>query len=304
VNWRATRIRTFNNNIVVIPNSVMSRERLEIFPRRNANARLVSVSASYDVPPAKVIRVLEQAAANVEHVATDMPCIARVASFADFAIHYDIKYFTREYHMRDTIDAEVRRAVWYALKRNAIPIPLPIRSVHRYVPPPTEHATTLDQVAERLAAADILAPLSDAERRKIAEGTRVSAYSRGETILAYGQAGDSMYVIHEGSVSVRIPSGDTFTEVAQLGPGSIFGEMALLTGESRTASIVAVTDVIAMKIQKSVMQPLLHDNPDLVSALSDKIMERRAAAATAASSEEEDHRSLLHRIRSYFGLLR
>jgi potassium efflux system protein len=111
-----------------------------------------------------------------------------------------------------------------------------------------------------------------------------------------------MYVIHEGSVSVRIPADGTFAEVAQLGAGSIVGEMALLTGESRTADVIALTDVVAIRIEKNDLRPVLEENPDLASSFTQKIMERRIETSPRAAGESEEHLSVLGRIRSWFAL--
>src|SRR5207244_8562298 len=86
VSWRATRIRGFSNQVIVLPNSVIARERLEVFPRNNLNGRALQVSLDYHVAPAKAIEVLTQAAAHVEGVAREQPCFARVAGFGDSAV--------------------------------------------------------------------------------------------------------------------------------------------------------------------------------------------------------------------------
>ena len=83
VSWRATRMRGFNNQIIVLPNSVIARERLEIFPRSQLNARVLQLGVDYNIPPATVIGIVSQAAAHVEGVASEVPCFARVATFAD-----------------------------------------------------------------------------------------------------------------------------------------------------------------------------------------------------------------------------
>jgi small-conductance mechanosensitive channel/CRP-like cAMP-binding protein len=301
-NWRATRLRTFNNNIVVIPNSMISRERIEVFPRNNLNARLVTLSVAFHVPPAEVIRVLDKAVANVNGVAREIPSFSRMGAFGESGITYEIKYWTRRYQDRDSIDAEIRRAVWYALRRNGIPFAFPVRAMQQYTEGAADTGLSVETVGERLRDVEILAPLNDAERRSLAAAARVQRYSRGETLLGFGQSGDSMYVIHEGSVSVRIPADGTFAEVAQLGAGSIVGEMALLTGESRTADVIALTDVVAIRIEKNDLRPVLEENPDLASSFTQKIMERRIETSPRAAGESEEHLSVLGRIRSWFAL--
>lgn len=303
VRWRGTRIRTFNNTVVIIPNSMLAREKVEIYPRNNLNARLLQIGVDYNVPPAKVIAVLTQAASNIDGVSRELPCFARVGGFGDSSVTYEIKYFTTDYSQRDRIDSDIRKAAWYALRRNGISIPFPIRSVHRYEPSVHRHQPDAEEIVERLGSIDILSPLSADAHHSIATNARVHTYSRGETIIRHGEAGDSMFIVHDGTVSVRLPD-DTergWREVAVLRGGEVFGEMALLTGEARTADVVALSDVIAVEIKKNALQPVLQSHPELAASISAKVMERRDAAARTAAPDDAQQ-SVLSRIRSYFGL--
>lgn len=305
VTWRATRIRAFNNQIVVLPNSQMAKDRIEVFPHNNLNARVLSFGVDYHVQPATVIDVLTQAAAHIDGIARDMPSFARVAGFGDSSVTYDLKYFTRDYAMRDRIDAEIRKAVWYAFQRNEISFATPIRAYAQYTPPKPQVHVTPEQALERLGDVQIFVPLSDTARATLANSARVHTYSKGESILRHGAAGDSMFVVHEGTVSVRISDDSPigWHEVAQLGPGSVFGEMALLTGEARAADVAALTDVIAFEISKDALGPILHDHSDLAHAISVKVMERRDHLdELRAANVEEEEQTLLSRIRDYFGL--
>jgi branched-chain amino acid transport system substrate-binding protein len=118
-------------------------------------------------------------------------------------------------------------------------------------------------------------------------------------------AGNSMFIVHEGTVSVRIPDDSPAGrhEVAQLGAGSVFGEMALLTGEARTADVIALTDVTAIEISKDALQPIFTAHPEITKVISSKVAERRMRLHELQSSSVEDEEmTLLTRIRSYFGL--
>ena len=305
VSWRATRIRGFNNQAIVLPNSVIARERLEVFPRGRLTARVLPVSVDYNIPPATVIGILSQAAAHVDGVARDLPCFARVASFADSAVIYEIKYHTRDYSERDRMDADIRKAVWYALHRNKIAFATPIRAYQQYMPPDVQHAISADDVRARLSEVDVLSPLSEDGRATIAAATRIHFYSKGETILRHGAAGDSMFVVHAGTASVRLPddSPEGWHEVAQLGPGTVFGEMALLTGETRTADVIALTDVTALEIGKDSLQPILHGHPELASAITAKVVHRRGHLDAIRSEEaEEEETTIVSRVKAWFGL--
>ncbi|MDP9360648.1 MAG: mechanosensitive ion channel family protein [Acidobacteriota bacterium] len=305
VSWRATRMRGFNNQTIVLPNSVIARERLEVFPHSHLNARVLPVSVDYNVPPATVIGILSQAAAHVDGVARELPCFARVASFADSAVVYEIKYHTRDYAKRDRMDADIRKAVWYALHRNKIAFATPIRAYQQYTPPEVRHTVSAEDVLSRLGEVDVLSPLSAEARETLAAATRVHFYSRGETILRHGAAGDSMFVVHSGTASVRLAddSAEGWHEVAQLGSGTVFGEMALLTGETRTADVVAVSDVTALEIGKDSLQPILHDHPELAAAMSAKVVHRRGHLdAIRSGALEEEETTIVSRIKAWFGL--
>ena len=116
VRWRATRIRTFNNNIVIVPNSMLARERVEVYPRNNLNARVLSLTAGAKMPAGEVIALLTRAASNVEGISRDVPSLARVAGIEDSKVTYELKYFTEDYSQRDRIDAEVRKSALHALR--------------------------------------------------------------------------------------------------------------------------------------------------------------------------------------------
>lgn len=300
VRWRGTQLRTFQNHIVVVPNSMLARDRLEVFPRNNLNARVLQIGVDYNVPPANVIAVLTQAAANVSGVSRDIPCFARVGGFAESGLTYEIKYFTNDYSQRDRIDADIRKAVWYAFRRTGISIPYPMRVFQRYTAPDAKHHPDAPKILERLRNVDILSLLPREALATIAETANVRVYSQGETIIRHGDAGDSMFIVHQGTVSVRVEG----NEVVQLGDGEFVGEMALLTGETRAADVVALTDVVAVEITKAALQPVLLNHPDLAASISAKVMSRRDALDSFRddASREEEQESILSRIRSYFGL--
>lgn len=297
--WRGTRIRTFQNSIVIVPNSMMARERLEIFPRNNLNARVLQIGIDYNVPPATALSVLTQAASHVDGVSSQVPAFARVGGFGDSSVLYEIKYHMTDYSQRDRIDADIRKAVWYALKRNHLPIPFPIRTHVRYQPPAQHREPDVDEIGQRLAGIDVLSPLPPAAHASIAAAARIHTFGKGETIIREGGAGNSMFVVHEGTVSVLVAE----SEVARLGEGDVFGEMALLTGENRAADVVALTDVMAIEITKDALQPVLHAHPELADAISAKVSERRGSLDSLRNaSNDEAQRTILSRIRTYFGL--
>ena len=130
-------------------------------------------------------------------------------------------------------------------------------------------------------------------------------FAPGETIIREGDSGASMFVVHRGSVDVRVDSNGTSRTIKRLGEGAFFGEMALFTGEPRTASVVAAEETEVLEIGHEAMRGLFQTNPDLVEAISHTINERRAALAAnapAADGDEDSPDGLLSKIKRFFRL--
>ena len=115
-----------------------------------------------------------------------------------------------------------------------------------------------------------------------------------------------MFVVLRGEVVVRLePSGQ---EVARISAGGFFGEMSMLTGDPRTATVRAVGDVQALEIGADQMRALAQRTPELLEHVSRVVLTRRQglaeaeASAAAASAAEPQRRSLMKRMRDFLGL--
>src|SRR5205814_1657422 len=130
-------------------------------------------------------------------------------------------------------------------------------------------------------------------------------FAPGETLIRSGDEGSSMFVVHSGRVAVQIPDRGGPRTVAELTEGNFFGEMALFTGEPRTANIVALEETEVLEIGHAAMKRVFDTNPDLVESLSHIIAERRQALAVSEDisvGNEDQSAGLLASIRRFFGL--
>ena len=304
VTWRAAKIRTFTNHLVLISNSQIAKEFVEVCPRENANARIVFFNALYTDSPAKVIHIVREAVREAENVNRDLTPVVRIRDLGASGVDYEVKYWLEDYARHNDTDALVRQRIWYAFRRAGLNFAYPTQTlfVERPKPPRT---TGVDSLAERLAAVDIFSPLSTEELARLAAAAVSHVYAPGEAIIRAGDAADSMFVVHHGRVEVRLAdNGQQARTVASLCEGNFFGEMALFTGEPRTASVVAVEETEVVEIGHQAMKHLFQTNPELVESLSHIIAERRAALAASAAdrSVEEESQGLISSIRRFFGL--
>jgi small-conductance mechanosensitive channel/CRP-like cAMP-binding protein len=285
--WRAIKLRTTEGNVLLIPNSVAGRERLEIFPRPGAPiARWLRVGLEYDVSPSLARETLESALRGVPGIAAHPRRRAYLKSFEGYSILYELRYWLEDYSTWVETDSLVRERVWYALHRAGLQIPFPLIRQHQYAagPVPTsEPGAVVDPAVHEL---DLFGPLSDADRARIVQGSVPRRYAPGEIIVREGDRSSSMFLIASGRVGVSLAgAGGDSKVVAELEAGTSFGEMSLLTGEPRAATVRALTETVLVEIQKETLQPILADNPSLCEAIERVIDERRQDAERAVAAE-------------------
>ncbi|MEO8668561.1 MAG: cyclic nucleotide-binding domain-containing protein [Bauldia sp.] len=98
---------------------------------------------------------------------------------------------------------------------------------------------------------------------QLAAGARRVRYQKGDSLIREDDLGESMFALIGGEVEVSVHDRGKERHVATVSAGQIVGEMSLLTGARRSASVVAVTEVTAIEIPKSALQPILNSSPIL-----------------------------------------
>jgi small-conductance mechanosensitive channel/CRP-like cAMP-binding protein len=304
VTWRATTIRTNDNTTIIIPNSKVAREALEVFPFGNLNRRILRFPAPYRIPPQTVIPLMTEAVRTMPNVAPEMTPIVRIAEFADSSITYEALYWVKDYMWTPDLDAKIRERLWYVYNRSDIEIPFPVRTILMGdAEPAASHEVDYHRVIDHV---DIFEPLTAQEKDAIVQSLVKSVFAPGEIIIRRGEPGESMFVVFRGKVEVRLPSnnGDQH-QVAVLESGNFFGEMALLTGEPRTADVSAIEEVEILEIRKGVIEQLLGKNAQLAEELSRKITDRQAQLTELTRVMPDDEKrintqTMLNRIKWFF----
>jgi small-conductance mechanosensitive channel/CRP-like cAMP-binding protein len=306
ITWRAVKIRTFQNHIILVSNTSIAKESIEVCPHTNPNARIVFFNALYTDSPAKIIEVVREAVREVENVRRYMTPVVRVRGLGESGVDYEVKYWLEDYARHNDTDALVRQRIWYAFRRHNFNFAYPTRTLHveRRAAADNGHALR-DGIKERLSAIDIFTPLSPEELTRLAESAESLVFAPGETIIREGERGASMFVLHQGRVEVQINDHGRTRIVNTLQEGDFFGEMALFTGEPRTANVVAADETEVLEIGHAAIKHLFLKNPDLVESLSHTISERRAALAAnteAATDDKMEPAGLLAVIKRFFRL--
>jgi hypothetical protein len=291
---------------VLVSNSVIAKEAIEVCPQNASNARYVFFNAVYTDSPVKVMHAVREAVRECDNVIRYMTPNVRIRNLGDSAVEYEVKYWLIDYARYNDTDALVRQRIWYTFRRNGFTFAFPTRTLH------IERAGARDgdgrdesTLAELLSSVEIFSPLTSAELNALASNARGHVFAPGEIIIREGDSGSSMFVVSRGSVDVRVESNGTSRTLKRLSEGDFFGEMGLFTGEPRTANVVAADETEVLEIGHDAMKGLFETNPELVEALSHTINERRAGLAARSdppSTDAESRAGILSKIKHFFGL--
>ena len=248
IRWRSTLMVTKDGDLLIIPNGQLLGGVVKNYSRPSTSHRVwVKIGFAYRHSPNEVRKVLLDAARGAPGVLADPSPDVLLVDYADSAITYALRYWIDDYGRDAPVDHEVRTRIWYGAQRAELEIPFPIRTV--FMNTVSDEQTARDQAREvtargrMLADNELFSALSDADREMLAGLLRTERFTDGEIILRQGASGDSLYLIESGDVVIRLSVDGAEREVATLRAGQFFGEMALLTGEARTATVVALTDV-------------------------------------------------------------
>jgi len=307
INWRATRLVTFEAQELTVPNSMLARNIILNHSRSNGIARVVQVVLPFELPTQHVHELLLRATEGVEGIRTDPPPRVLTQAFTELGVRYDIRYHIDLFTQRGAIDSNVRDRMWYLLQRGQMSFATGMRGASMPLP----EAFRPDQAARARAIRkiDFLQGLPESAIETLAAGSRTELYAPGELVVRQGELGDELYLCLRGELKVmhQGESGDE-REVSRVHPGGFFGEFAQLTGQARVASVRTVSACELVVVRKQAFAQVLTENPALAESISERLAARRAelqalerAPADVKRAELARHKGqLLQRIREFF----
>jgi small-conductance mechanosensitive channel/CRP-like cAMP-binding protein len=313
INWRSTRLRTNDNIYLDIPNNEMVGHAIvNLHYPTEVHAMRIRVGVEYKNRPNRVKDALFRAASTADGVLAEPKVKIFLVDFAEFAAIYEIKFYMGNHSRINEINDAVRTNVWYELKRQDITIPFPIRTLQlerRAVRPVQED---YDEARSILRDEPLFECLSDAQIDNLVKEARLNCFGRGESVIQEGAEGDSMFVLLRGAAQVSVSKNGSLIPVATLNAGDCFGEMSLLTGERRMATVQAKSDCYVLEIGKPVMAEVIRDSPDCLQRLSELLARRKleteGIVKEVAHTDEQVLKqrqytaTFLNRLRTFFEL--
>jgi small-conductance mechanosensitive channel len=305
VTWRATKIRTKAGNLVVVPNNVIAKEVINNYSEPAAPTQtFIDVGAAYEVPPNEVRAAMIAAMKQVPRLLAAPRPESLMVDFGASAIVYRARFWISDFSLDDYAKDEVRRAVYYEFRRRRIEIPWPIQVQYDRPEPAVEPPAQQAAFARMIAAVPVMSGLAPEAHEALAAAAAERLFGDGEVIVHEAEPGGSMFLVCRGRVAVTI--GKDAREVAVTEAGGYFGEMSLLTGDPRTATVTARGDCTVLEISAEAFRAYVQGHPEVLDHLATAAATRRReldqtrASITAAPALEPV--TLAQKMRRFFGL--
>ncbi|MBS1150552.1 MAG: hypothetical protein H6Q89_2250 [Myxococcaceae bacterium] len=320
IRWRYTAIETRDWETVLLPNSVLMKSQVHVLGRRRGAPKLlrrwVYFNVDYRFQPSDVIEHVTQAvrSAKLDRMAADPAPNCVLIELGESYGRYAVRYMLNDLAVDDPTDSEVRTLVFFALQRHGMRLSIPAHAIFLTEESSVRAEEKLKKDLERrrqaLNRVELFQPLSEEEQAQLARGLTYAPFTRGEIVTRQGAEAHWLYLIDEGEVSIRVSDSGIEKEVARLQGGSFFGEMSLLTGERRAATVVALSDVECFRLDKQVFTGVIQRRPDLAEHVA-KVLARRKVELVAvregldleaASRRSRTEADLLAKIRDFFSI--
>lgn len=316
--WRTTTIKLENNNVLVVPNSMMGMMAVTNFAHADHVSRLeTEIVIDFDVPPERARRILlagAQAAVAAKGIIADPPPAVIVGESTENGVVYKVRFWGKvsESSPSTMQDAVMTQLLGHLRIAGLTPaFPKEDVFIERRPKRLLSHDLSVDR-AEVLSRIDLFSrTLERGEIERLADSIEATTFVAGQELVRQGDEGRSLFVVAEGIVDVYLaqPGIAEPLLVNRVGAGQIFGEMSLLTHEPRSASVVASTSVLAYEIKQEHFEQVLASRPAIAEQLSAIIASKRTLTDAALRQsavldvERETIRlkeQLLERMRSVF----
>ncbi|MBI5454565.1 MAG: cyclic nucleotide-binding domain-containing protein, partial [Deltaproteobacteria bacterium] len=305
VTWRTTRLLTRENDYIYLPNRLLADGVLEnyTFPTP-LHVIEVEIGASYNDPPDQVRAELTDIALSTVSVLPDPAPEVWITGYGDSSIKYRLRAWVDDFRKVYSVRSEIYSKIWYAFRRSGIEVPYPSMNVIRKT---GGRVHERDLIRRSLKSIDFLQALTDGELDRVEASARIEVFGKGEAIVTEGEAGSTCYFLRSGRAEVY-SKGQNGREslVTTLGPGGFFGEMSLLTGEPRSATIRAAEESVCIVIDSDVFHSIFREDPELSERLSELLSRRAGELKEARERFAEPPRtvelreSILSRIKQFF----
>ncbi|MGH7035707.1 MAG: cyclic nucleotide-binding domain-containing protein [Stellaceae bacterium] len=278
VTWRTTHLETFDGRLIVIPNSTLISGP---FTNWSAPQRFMrtskTVEIEYEVPSERVLDILQAAIVATGGVLAYPEPDVYIDTLADNGIVYSMHFWVADYPDTFSVARDVLVNALKFLDQAGISPVYPKTDV-MLIEPFQRHIDRRIDVAGLLRRMPFFAAFEAEAQAALARDAHLRDFPAQGVVVHEGDPGASLFVVIEGVLDVtKKVAGRPERRLGRLVPGEIFGEMSLLTGADRSATVTAATRAALLEIDKRQIEPMLATHPEAIAALGQLVAGRAAA---------------------------
>ena len=269
IDWRAVTLINFEGDSVIVPNSVIAKERFRNYSRPTPLHReSVAFDISFDDPPNKVKQVLLEAAYETKSILKEPAPHVALISYDEFSIRYEIRYFIDDYGQVAAIHNDFITRIWYANRRYGITFPTRAHEIYNFDGQACASEEKTENEIQKLLKASKIFQVPDSELLELAKHCRIDEFGVGECLLQKGTLTDKVYLILEGVAReyVENKNGEVLHEY-RLRKNDLFGLASLVREEPSLVTVCAISDINVLSIEIEAMKMVLKQNPEVAQAL-------------------------------------
>ncbi len=314
LSWRATRLRTIEGNFIIIPNTNIAKETiLNYYKPTKIHSLTFNIGIEYKAAPNKVKELFLKSIDDCKDVLKKPAPAVYVTEFGDHAVEYEVKVWIENHAIYKNIKDDIMTKIWYRLGREKVEIPFPVRTVYLHDSDKIKaagKAAAGQKKVKVISQVNLFRDVPEDIIRQLAESAWIKHFSLGEKIITEGDAGHSLFVIVNGNVRVTAPGPKGENVILNnLADGEYFGEMSLLTGEKRSATVEAGSDVTLLEIDADAIAPVVEKNPQLIEVMSRELAGRKletkdimdkASVAEEKMEKESLSKNIFWKIKDFF----
>lgn len=309
--WRAVRLLTTDEVTIIVPNGNIAAETFRNYSRPDNWFRdELLIPLPFEVTPQQGQRILLSAVTQIPELAAHhRTSSVSIAEYDDRGVIWRLLYWAPDFGRLSSIRFAVHANILRNVHMSGLRMPVPMEEIRVMR---SSLGAELSSIERMLKTSPVFSALSEDDLAILARTAEQRVVSMGKPILHQGAPGSSLFLLNEGLLCVSVATADgSHTQVGQIAPGHVFGEMSLLTGAPCGATVIPAMDSLITEIGKDSMAELLSRRPLVAETLSRILAERQGQTAARMAAghdvmevgdDQGAARQMLGRIRTFFNM--
>src|SRR3984957_1083427 len=285
-NWRATHILTGNQDVAIIPNSVIAKSKLvNCSAPTKVHGASIRVRLEPSLTPAAGCELLKEVLLGSTHILRTPEPSVTIKDLSAEMIDFELSYSVAEVGAVDRAQNELFNRVYRAAAAAGVRFSPRLGGSLGETGPKFEEESGIP--GRLLAGISLFSTLTTDEKAALASQMQRKDYKPGEVIVRAGTILEALCIVSYGVLVGSVEANGRKIEVIRLVLGDYFGEVGLLTGKALVGELTALTRVEIYEIPKAVLSPLIEARPGLAEELSEILASRQLANRSALDHHDD-----------------